>query len=84
MRTRLRVIAFLAASAAAAFGVSPAAAQSPNSYPYCALDTAIGATSCYYTSREQCGSRCIANPGYAGPAGALASTRSSRSRPPRH
>ena len=59
MRTRIRVIAFLAAVAAAAFGASPSAAQSPQSYPYCAIDASLGATSCYYSSREQCGSRCF-------------------------
>jgi hypothetical protein len=69
---------------AAAFSVSPAAAQSPNSYPYCALDTSIGATSCYYTSRAQCGSRCIENPAYQGPSGAMASARSGRYRPRHH
>jgi len=84
MRTRLRVIALFAALAAPAFGVSPAAAQSPQSYPYCALDTSIGATSCYYSSREQCGSRCIENPSYQGPAGAMARARSGRRLSPRH
>jgi hypothetical protein len=84
MRTRLRVIALVAALAAPAFGVNPAAAQSPQSYPYCALDTSIGATSCYYSSREQCGSRCIENPSYQGPAGAMASARSGRRVSPRH
>ena len=73
MRTRLRVIALLATLAAPAVGASPSVAQSPQSYPYCALDTSIGATSCYYSSREQCGSRCIANPSYQGPPSAMAS-----------
>ena len=84
MCTRLEVIAVLAALVAVPLSVGPAAAQSPQSYPYCALDTAIGATSCYYSSREQCGSRCIANPSYQGPAGALASARSGRRVSPRH
>jgi hypothetical protein len=87
MRTRLEVIALLAALAAASLSVGPAAAQSPQSYPYCALDTAIGATSCYYSSREQCGSRCIANPSYQGAAaaaGAMASARGGRRVSPRH
>jgi len=73
MRTRIRVMSVLAAIAATAFGASPSAAQSPLNYPFCALDASIGATSCYYTSREQCGSRCIENPAYRGPQGALAS-----------
>ena len=84
MRTRLRVITLSSALAAAAFGASPGAAQSPQSYPYCRLDSAIGATSCYYTSREQCGSNCIQNPSYQGPAGAMASARNGRHRPPRY
>jgi hypothetical protein len=72
MPSLVRVIPLLAA-AAATFGASPSAAQSPQSYPYCAIDTAIGATSCYYSSREQCGSRCISNPSYQGPQSARAS-----------
>ena len=84
MRTRLRVTILSATLAAAAFSASPGAAQSPQSYPYCRLDSAIGATSCYYSSREQCGSNCIENPSYQGPAGALASARNSRHRAPRH
>jgi hypothetical protein len=84
MRIRLRVVTLSAALAAAAFSVSPAAAQSPQSYPYCALDSSTGATSCYYSSRDQCGSRCIENPSYQGPAGAMASARGAHRRPPRH
>ena len=83
MRTRLEVIAALAALVTVSLSVSPVAAQSPQSYPYCALDTAIGATSCYYSSREQCGSRCIENPSYQGPAGAMASARNGRRVSPR-
>ena len=83
MRTRLRVIALSAALATASSSMSPTAAQSPQSYPYCRLDTGTGATSCYYSSREQCGSLCIENPSYQGPGGAMASARSSRYRAPR-
>jgi hypothetical protein len=83
MRTRLRVVTLSAALSAAAFGASPGAAQSPQSYPYCRLDSAIGATSCYYSSREQCGSSCIQNPSYQGPAGAMASAPHSRRVSPR-
>jgi hypothetical protein len=82
MRSLVRVIPLLAAVAAAAFGVSPTAAQSPQSYPYCAL-AETGATSCYYSSREQCGSRCISNPSYQGPQGAMASTPARRHSPRR-
>jgi len=85
MRTRLGVITVFAALAASAFGVSPGAAQSPQSYPYCRFDTSLGATSCYYTSREQCGSLCIPNPAYAGPSStAMASVRNGRNRRARH
>jgi hypothetical protein len=84
MRSHLRIVTVSAALAAAAFSVSPAAAQSPQSYPYCALDTSIGATSCYYSSRAQCGSRCIENPSYQGPAGAMASARRGHRVSPRH
>jgi hypothetical protein len=59
---------------------SPTAAQSPLSYPFCAFDTSSGATSCYYSTREQCGSRCISNPGYIGPQGANASARGATKR----
>jgi hypothetical protein len=81
MRSLVRVIALFAAGAA--FGASPSAAQSPQSYPYCALDSSIGATTCYYTSREQCGSRCIENPSYQGPKGAMASVPYRRHAAPR-
>ena len=84
MRSLVCVIPLLAAVAAAAFGVGPSAAQSPQSYPYCAVDTSLGATSCYYSSREQCGSRCIANPSYQGPQNAMASTPARRRGSPRH
>jgi hypothetical protein len=63
-----------------AAGMSPSAAQSPNSYPYCALDSSTGATSCYYSSRAECGPRCIENPGYTGPEGAMANAASRRHR----
>jgi hypothetical protein len=78
MRTRIRVIALLAAAAAS--GASPSGAQSPQSYPYCAFDTSSGATSCYYSSRAQCGSRCFENPSYQGPQGANASARGAAKR----
>jgi hypothetical protein len=80
---RSLVIPLFAAVAAAAFGASPSAAQSPQSYPYCAVDTSIGATSCYYSSREQCGSRCISNPSYQGPQGAMADAPARRRAAPR-
>jgi hypothetical protein len=83
MRTLLRVMIPFGALAAAAFEASPSAAQSPQSYPYCRLDSSIGATSCYYSSRAQCGSGCIENPSYRGSEGAMSSARGGRYRPPR-
>lgn len=71
MRIWLSAFALCIALAALAGGAGPAAAQG---YPYCALDSSSGATSCYYSSREQCGSRCIVNPAYSGE-GASASAR---------
>jgi hypothetical protein len=71
MRTSLARAGFCAIMLALAAG--PSGAQSPQSYPYCALDSSSGATSCYYTSRAQCGAKCIPNPSYAGPEGAMAS-----------
>ena len=77
MRALLPGVTLIGLLAAA---TSPTAAQSPSSYPYCALDTSSGATSCYYSTREQCGSRCISNPGYIGPQGANASARGAAKR----
>jgi hypothetical protein len=76
MRNFLLCVPLTIAAGAFAIDVSPArAAGATDNYPYCALDTGTGATSCYYSSREQCGSRCISNPGYIGPQGANASAR---------
>jgi hypothetical protein len=75
MRTLLHVIVGFGVLAVAAFGAGPSAAQSPQSYPYCALDSSIGATSCYYSSRAQCGSHCIENPSYRGFEGTMGSAR---------
>jgi len=70
MRTSLALAAFC--TLMIAFAAGPSGAQSPQSYPYCALDTSSGATSCYYASREQCGAKCIPNPSYRGPEGPFA------------
>jgi hypothetical protein len=76
MRTFLPAVTLCVAVAALASGARPSLAQrGPETYPYCALDSSSGATSCYYSSREQCGSRCISNPSYIGPEGAMASER---------
>jgi len=75
----MRLSLALTASAVLAFvTASPGAAQSPTSYPYCALDSSTGATSCYYTSRAQCGAKCISNPSFQGEPGAMASERRDR------
>jgi hypothetical protein len=71
----------LAAGILAFLAASPSAAQSPTSYPYCALDSSTGATSCYYTSRAQCGARCISNPSFE--PDAMASAPGARYRAPR-
>jgi hypothetical protein len=70
----MRISPALAALSAimVAVAAGPSAAQSPQSYPYCALDASSGATSCYYDSRAQCGAKCIPNPSYHGPEGAMA------------
>jgi len=48
-------------------GTLPSRAQyAAQLYPYCALSPASGATTCYYRSREECGSSCISNPWYIG------------------
>ena len=78
MRTSL-TLAILCAIMVA-FAAGPSGAQSPQSYPYCALDTSSGATSCYYTSREQCGAKCIPNLSYHGPEGGMASGAGARYR----
>jgi len=54
---------------------TPSHAQSPYSYPWCALyGSRSGAQSCYFTSWEQCmatlegiGGTCIRSPYYRGP-----------------
>jgi hypothetical protein len=66
MRTFHFAAALLAVTTVTAGDMTPSSAQSPAQYPYCALDASSGATSCYYSSRAQCGSRCIENPGYLG------------------
>jgi hypothetical protein len=68
MRSVLLVVLPIIAAVALAIGTGPAyAAGATEHYPYCALDGVTGATVCYFSTREQCGSRCISNPGYVGP-----------------
>jgi len=81
MRTAVIVATVVASLGAGASTES--LAQSPQSYPYCALDTSSGATSCYYSSRAQCGSRCIPNPSFGG-AAEMSIPRRGRSGAPRY
>ena len=74
MRILLSALTLGAAIAAVAGDIRPSAAQGPY-HPYCALDASSGATSCYYDT--PC-SRCISNPGYAGPVGTAARARGYR------
>ena len=56
-------------------GTLPSRAQyAAQLYPYCSLSPASGATTCYYRSREECGSSCISNPWYIGRERAWAAT----------
>jgi hypothetical protein len=82
MRTFLFVVPLILAAGALAIGASPArAAGATDQYPYCALDSVTGATVCYFSTREQCGPRCISNPGYVGPQGANARRATNRRAP---
>jgi hypothetical protein len=78
MRTWLLVLATVG-TGAFAIGAAPArAAGATDHYPFCQLDGVTGATSCYFSTREQCGPRCISNPGYVGPARSNASGTTKR------
>jgi hypothetical protein len=67
---RLRIMSVVLGCVAALAGTPHAVAQSAYDYPWCALYTKTsGATSCYYTSFQQCiatmrgiGGTCIRNP----------------------
>ena len=67
---------FAGAFAAVIFANAPAAAQSAYSYPWCARYPArYGASSCYFTSYQQCmttlsgiGGYCFQSPNYRGDA----------------
>ena len=79
MRCILSFVVWMIAAGAFAFGAQPAhAAGATDHYPFCALDGVTGATVCYFSTREQCGPRCISNPGYVGPQGGAANRRSPR------
>ena len=78
MRSILLAALTIAAGAFAVGTVPAHAAGATDQYPYCALDSVTGATVCYFSTREQCGPRCIANPGYVGPQGGAAKRRAPR------
>jgi hypothetical protein len=79
MRSVLSVVLPIVAAGALAIGTQQAhAAGATDNYPYCALDSVTGATVCYFSTREQCGPRCISNPGYVGPRGGAANRRAPR------
>jgi hypothetical protein len=82
MRIFLLAITITIAAGAFAIGTTPVrAAGATDRYPYCALDGVTGATVCYFSTREQCGPRCISNPGYVGPQGASARRATNRRAP---
>jgi hypothetical protein len=76
--TRMPIIAFFVITAALAGETQISNAQSPYSYPWCAIlpgagSGSGGAMSCYYTSWDQCkatmsgiGGLCVASPYYVG------------------
>ncbi len=71
----MRATLILALAAAVLAHATPSHAQSPYSYPWCALyGDRSGAQSCYFATREQCmatlsgiGGSCIRSPYYRGP-----------------
>jgi hypothetical protein len=68
----MRNVFVLAVLGAIIFAAAPGQAQSPYSYPWCALNpNRSGATSCYFETRAQCeasvsggGGTCIRSPYY--------------------
>jgi hypothetical protein len=66
MRRTLGSCTLLVAAAVTMFEHPGHAQSAAQFYPYCALSAASGATTCYFRSREECGTSCISNPGYIG------------------
>jgi hypothetical protein len=62
------LVIVLAAAALPLLTATPSQAQyAAQLYPYCSLSSSTGATSCYISSRAQCGrGGCISNPWYIG------------------
>ena len=85
MRKSLALACVGVGLAALTAGTSQSRAQyAAQLYPYCALDSANGATTCYYRSREECGPSCINNPWYLGAERAWAYTHRGRRLEPRY
>ena len=85
MRVSLALACAGVGLAALTAGASPGRAQyAAQLYPYCALSSANGATTCYYRSREECGRSCISNPWYLGAERARAYTQGGRPLEPRY
>ena len=79
MRISLALACAGVALAALTAGTTQTRAQyAAQLYPYCALNTGNGATTCYYRSREECGRSCISNPWYLGAERAWAYTHGGR------
>jgi hypothetical protein len=64
----MRSILFtLLTAGAMSLGAGAAHAQyAAQLYPYGSISSSSGATNCYISSRDQCGSVCISNPWYIG------------------
>jgi Protein of unknown function (DUF3551) len=87
---RSHIFSLALASAALIGATELASAQSPYSYPWCSRQVTGregSATSCYFTSYQQCmttisgiGGYCYQNPGYRGPASANGPARTARRR----
>lgn len=81
----LRIAAVLTIAASLGLGARPSQAQyAAQLYPYCAISSSSGATSCYYRSRAECGGACISNPWYLGPQRAWSYTHGGRPLVPRY
>jgi hypothetical protein len=85
MHHPLGFVAICLALGLAAIGPSEAQAREPHNDPYCAVQN-DGATVCHFRSHALCDraatGRCIDNPAYLGPIGAMARTPIGRYRSP--
>jgi hypothetical protein len=77
----IRVVPILVSAVAGVLALSAGPSQAQYAaqlYPYCALSSASGATTCYFRSRAECGGNCISNPWYLGDSRAWAYTHGGR------